>query len=182
MNKELKTKFENEYKNVWGKSQSMQNYCIKKLSNGVQLENGILIEFEKPSIKKDFCFGAGQNGVTTTEEWNNANEMVSYARNSEEYFINENMAKYEELENILNAETVYLNRYNKHNYIDCDAISDELPYQDWLRVNFIELTQKDVENLKNVIEEEKTKFMKRLNTYLKKYGLSKVNSWSYISD
>ena len=55
MNEQLKEKFEKEYKKVWENSTSMQNYCIKKLSNGVQLENGLLIEFEKPSIKKNFC-------------------------------------------------------------------------------------------------------------------------------
>lgn len=182
MNEQLKEKFESEYKKAWNNSTSMQNYCIKKLSNGVQLENGLLIEFEKPNIKKNFCFSAGQNGVTTSEEWNSANEMASYARTSEKYFISENMEIYKSLENILESETVYLNKYSKYNYINCDAISDELPYQEWLRVNFIELTQKDIENLKKVVEEEKTKFLKRLNTYLKRYGLSKVNSWSYISD
>ena len=29
---------------------------------------------------------------------------------------------------------------------------------------------------------EKTKFEKRLNTYLKKYGTSKLRSWSYWSE
>ena len=41
------------------------------------------------------------------------------------------------------------------------------------------------ENLKRVIEGHKivkAKFEKRLNTYLKKYGLTKVHAWSYWRD
>ena len=181
MNEQLTQKFRQEYGKVW-ESQTMQNFLIKQLSNGVQLENGLLIEFENPDIKENFCFSAGQNGEATPEEWNNANEMASLARTSEKYFISENMKSFKDLEKVLNADKVYLERYHEHGYLDVGAISDELPSQDCWRINFIELTKKDIENLKDVIAEEKTKFMKRLDAYLKKYGLSKVKSWTYLSD
>lgn len=32
------------------------------------------------------------------------------------------------------------------------------------------------------LELEKASFIKRLNTYLKRYGLSKVRTWSYLVD
>lgn len=182
MNNELKEKFKNEFAKVWSNSKKMQEYCLKELSNGAELENGLLIEFNKPRIEKRFCFGHGQNGITTNEETINACNMAQHARTSENYFIDENMKGFKELEKILNADRVYLNRYNKHGYISIDAISDELPYQEWLRPQFFELTKKDIENLKNVLKEEKEKFLKRLNTYLKKYGLTKVESWTYLID
>lgn len=33
-----------------------------------------------------------------------------------------------------------------------------------------------------MLEEEKAKQEKRINTYLKKYGLTKIHSWSYWAD
>ena len=45
-----------------------------------------------------------------------------------------------------------------------------------------QLTKKDIEELKKIVQSEKEKFTKRLNTYLKRYGLSKINSWSYLVD
>ena len=40
----------------------------------------------------------------------------------------------------------------------------------------------DLKNILSVYEHEKAKFEKRLNTYLKKYGLSKLKTWSYLID
>ena len=45
-----------------------------------------------------------------------------------------------------------------------------------------ELTENEVTALIKGYEIVKENFIKRLNTYLKKYGLSKVNSWSYWQD
>ena len=40
----------------------------------------------------------------------------------------------------------------------------------------------DLKNILSVYEHEKAKFEKRLNAYLKKYGLSKLKTWSYLVD
>ena len=43
----------------------------------------------------------------------------------------------------------------------------------------------DTELIKKLIagyEEVRTEFIKRLNAYLKRYGMSKVRTWSYLSD
>ena len=45
-----------------------------------------------------------------------------------------------------------------------------------------DLTPKDKEQILASLEIEKAKFTKRLNTYLKKYGLSKINTWTYLVD
>lgn len=42
----------------------------------------------------------------------------------------------------------------------------------------IELISKLIDGYKTV----KTAFVKRLNTYLKRYGMSKVEAWSYLRD
>ena len=45
-----------------------------------------------------------------------------------------------------------------------------------------ELSKSDIQKILNILAEELQKFAKRLNTYLKRYGLSKVHSWSYWRD
>jgi hypothetical protein len=44
------------------------------------------------------------------------------------------------------------------------------------------LTEEDVQKIKVALEEEKEKFKKRLVTYLKKYGTSKLKVWTYWRD
>lgn len=45
-----------------------------------------------------------------------------------------------------------------------------------------ELNNDDKKLIMSKLSEELQKFVKRLNTYLKKYGLSCVHSWSYWRD
>lgn len=46
----------------------------------------------------------------------------------------------------------------------------------------IALTVDDLKKLLKGLENEKAKFMKRLQTYLKRYGLSKIDTWTYLRD
>jgi hypothetical protein len=51
--------------------------------------------------------------------------------------------------------------------------------------NLKEIKQLDNEDIELIIaglEEVKKSFIKRLNAYLKKYGLSKINAWTYLVD
>lgn len=181
-----------EYKKVWGSDVHMYDYCCGELSNALKLENGFLYEFRKPRIKKDFCFGAGQNGVTTEEDWSRANNMVTVANSNSDYFVRENMrdsfGSFSRLfEDMKNGWSLYAkdSRYSSCNEeLKLANICSEkhLVHRDEDRNSFYKLTDKDIENLKAILKEEQDKFAKRLNTYLKRYGLSKVNAWSYISD
>lgn len=44
------------------------------------------------------------------------------------------------------------------------------------------LTVSDVAGLRNVLEQEKQKFRKRLETWWKRYGASGIRTWTYCSD
>lgn len=182
---EIKKDYQEFYKN----DQSMQDYCIGRISNGVILENGMLIEFEKPSIKKDFCFGAGQNGITTNEDWDDANHMVNVASSDEKYFIQKNFDdsfnSYKRLfEDVEKGWGVYASpqRYEEKSRLVHAHSEKYFAHRGDDMATKYKFSDSDITNIKNVIEEEKAKFLKRITTYLKKYGLSKVRSWSYISD
>ena len=59
---------------------------------------------------------------------------------------------------------------------------DNQPYR-WERLNDVKkLTREEIYSLIKGYEEVRQMFTKRLKTYLKKYGLSKLNVWTYLRD
>ena len=181
-----------EYLKEYASDSKMYIYCTGKISNALKLECNLLIEFEKPYIKKDFCFGAGMYASASNEEMENAFNAENEIKTNVNLFIEENMNQafgdydkyFEELEKHWSLyarsnrhDTDYLIGYirSEKSITNCYNGNEELK-------NYYLLTEKDIENLKNIVKIEKEKFLKRLNTYLKKYGLSKLNTWTYIRD
>lgn len=176
-------KIKNEFSKIWGKDEKMMSYLMKNCSNVYETEAGNLIEFEKQDIKKRFCFGHGVNGVTTQEDTNSACNMAQHARTSEEYFIKENLGWYNELKETLEEEKLFLMPQYSKTSICSIKTENYFWHYERERERIVEtLSEKDIEGLKAMLEVEKEKFMKRLNTYLKRYGLSKVHSWTYLVD
>lgn len=192
--KELKPILEKELAKVW--NEKMKNYCLKETAYIIELSDGSILTIEKPRIKKDFCFGYGMYLRSDDEEEAAADRMAEVARTNEDYFINENLAP-------LNEKIERLKKPNKRvytylHYIDeteGDLLKSYIITKDWetpdnefdnrifygLR-DIKELSEDDINLILQGLEEVKKKFIKRLETYLKKYGLSKVNSWSYLRD
>lgn len=155
---------------------------------------------KKPSIQTSLCFGAGFNGKALEEELRSAREGARKAREDEEFFINENMEEagisriIKELENkekycfvlgddispdCSRTEISFGNFFMKdengllHNY---DGYCSK--FVAWQRL----ATNEERELILAAYERVKASFEKRLKTYLKRYGLRKVRSWSYIVD
>lgn len=194
--KELKTIYQEELKKVW--NEKMVKFCLKTTAYIIEF-HGKLFTIEKPTIKKNFCFGAGYNGTTNDEEWDAANEMVNVATSDESYFISENLKEINHWLKTLNEIKEEMgHKWAKNNYprfiietgpsyykqpADCKlryfCVTDTL--RDKRRGDLCE----DVELINSLIvgyEEVKKQFEKRLANYLRRYGLSKINAWSYISD
>lgn len=170
---------------IWTGDQKMQDYIKKECSDVYKTSGGYYIVFEKPSIKKDFCFGHGQNGISTQEEVEIACDNAQYARTNENYFLQENLGQFDEwMEMLEGQEKLYLvPQHYKPTKVAC--IRSEYYFQryEWEKDKILgELSQCDIEELKKIVQSEKEKFVKRLNTYLKRYGLSKINSWTYLVD
>ena len=170
---------------IWAGDTHMQEYCRKQCSDVFKSTGGHLVEFEKPSIKKDFCFGHGQNGISTEEESEIAFSNAQYARTNEGYFLQENLEQFDEWMEMLNGkDKLYLMRnYCKPCKMACVRTETYFWHYQWDREKIVEeLSAADIEKLKEIVLSEKAKFTKRLNTYLKRYGLSKVHSWTYLVD
>ena len=181
---ELKELYKQEMTAYW-KNKKMIDYCIGKCAYLVELDNGDFYEIEKPNIKKDFCFGYGYCGVSSEEEYNGAAASAANARTNVNYFMNKNLEQIDGVvdEIVSGNHTIY--KHNKYCGASPDAKLKSLVYVDyWQTVpaDCIKLSDREKAAIIAGYEEVKKAFIKRLNTYLKRYGLTKINSWTYLSD
>lgn len=180
----IKEIISNEYAKVYAKGSGMHEYCVKKSSNAVVFESGLVFIFDKPTIQKDFCFGY-RLSPEDSNEYDNANNMCSHVKNDNgNYFKEKNLEEFENLKKLLQSgKTFYaVISYSGNNINICsiyDERTTELYYKNCRKEK---LSKTDIDNLIDMINVEEKKFEKRLNTYLKRYGTSKLHTWSYWVD
>lgn len=194
--KELNAMYAEELKKAWS-DEKMVKFCTGKAAYVIE-HNGFLYSIEKPRIETRFCFGYGFCGISDQEDEDRADNMAEHARKSTEYFISENMSDingwifelreireqlgYNWAEGSCPAKMIETGAHYCGQTEDCkleyfcicrpwNGTRGKLCYD-------VELLDKLIEGYETV----KVDFAKRLNTYLKRYGLSKVESWSYLSD
>lgn len=186
--KTLMAEYINEVSKAW--KNDMIEYFRKKVSSLHRLSNGGIIAFEKPSIETSFCFGY-HDSAYDNDSYDEANRMARHASESEEYFLNENLKyfdnKIRDLEDLSNDYYIFRESYcsqteplNVWKYVCLSSWRVEEQ-----RSHFADLTKccdTDRNIIIDAVKQEREKFEKRLKTYLKRYGLSKVKSWSYWRD
>lgn len=194
--KELKAIYTEELKKAW-ESERMVKYCAGEVGYIVE-HNGRLYGIDKPRIETSFCFGYGYCGITDPDEERNAEKLAHKAQTSKDYFIDENLRDINNRIKILKSiredtslkwcegsHPVYMlvtgEKYNGQ--------TDDCRLSYFSTLNAFDFPEEnlcwDVELIDKIIagyEQVKADFIKRLNTYLKRYGLTKVNSWTYLSD
>lgn len=183
----------NEWRKIWKDDARMMEYGRKKTSAIRRLSNGGLIDWGKPSIETSFCFGYSGS------DDDDANKMVHHAKTNEDYFLNENLKNFnyiiKKIESLGNDEDcsgakLYIYRDNYSRADDLNLWSYAiLPFWQYNEAKernlYLDLQEANAEDIKTILETEKserTKFEKRLHAYLKKYGLTKVRSWSFWRD
>lgn len=187
--KELKAQYKEILeKEVWRNSPSMVDYCLKKAAFIVELTNNNILIIDKPSIEKRFCFGYGLNGVSDYEEHKRAYDMCNIAANDQEYFINKNLAQIDEIvDDIKDTKNGSFKMYLMTQYMNCPDYCHLkgfrfLRWHESPRDGYEEVSPLDKERILQGYEVVRANFVKRLNTYLKKYGLSKIETWTYLRD
>ena len=189
MTKELREKYRQAINKVW-ESERMRDYCCSAADLVYEIA-GKLLSVDKPRIETRFCFGHGYCGVSSMEDEQRASDMANHARTSEDYFKRENLKGIEwtisELED--NHRCAYItSAYRDSNSLAglnfCYMADMELRQgnAEALGVYFHILTPEERQEAVKVYKLERERFTKRLNAYLKRYGLSKVHSWTYLSD
>ena len=146
------------------------NFHLKDISEIVQLTDGTLFVIKKPQIQTSFCFP--ERGY----DYDDAQRAADYARKSEEYFKAENLRgiqswidALEGLEDVWilpNGASVQITTWNRWDIND----------------NSRRLGMEDRRRILEAYQRVKAGFEKRLNTYLKRYGLRCVRAWTYWMD
>lgn len=135
----------------------------------------------KPEIRKDFCFGYGNCLQYTQEQEMIAAGQADRASTDPEYFIRENLRGFADLANAVNnAEWFCLCDDG-----ECDIISSRHALFDLPAVQerlYRRVTDEDRTSILALIADARKRFAKRLQTYLRRYGLSKLNVWTYLVD
>ena len=158
------------------KSDSDRAYYKRVMAAAVKLPEGYVI-IEKPSINNRFCFhdeGPDYNFYCT---------LMSSEKKLETYFLEKNLEG-------LNNELDILADINNQLYIrklSNDRL-DVIPRVVMERFYSYELTtsreisEKERLDLHNATRYVRDAFKKRLQTYLKRYGVSKIHTWTYWAD
>lgn len=145
----------------------------KRIAYFVKLDNGDIVGIEKPKLKTRFCFDYGYCGVSTDEDYRNAEACATYARTKQQYFIDENL---KQLDYNIDDETMALKLAD-----GIARVVEKAHY--YYNVKDLQLlTEHDKQNIADGYEAVKQTFIKQLNNYLKRYGLTKIDSWTYLSD
>jgi hypothetical protein len=190
-----------EWLKVYPKDKGMLDYHRKEWSGGVRLQNGGILCFEKPRIETSFCFGYSSCGQGP--EYDEANAACR-AAGTEDYFLSRNLNDMDEQIRALECNCNYpQGEYNHRfdgmtwyivrafycgesaplNIYGFKAIRewDLQEHPDWYS-NAEKMTDADRHTILAGMKREREKFEKRLHTYLKRYGVSKLHTWTYWMD
>ena len=180
-------------RDIWKNSPDMVEYERKTTQYIVELKSGDIIALDKPTIKTSFCFGYGYCGVTTQEDMDGAYNMMHHAETEESYFIKENLKGLNEYIESLRDKDLFCYAYTRNGQAEdgrlknftiarlCDT-PEYAPYRFSALKDVKQLDMEDRERIAQGYEIVKAAFTKRLNAYLKRYGLSKLKTWTYLVD
>lgn len=201
---ELKERYAVAMKAVWGNSQNMIDYCVKQAAVFIPVANNGIAVIDKPRIETDFYFGYSDCGQGLSYEENN--ERVNHISDHlAEYFVSYNLRDINEkiklIEEILDSENkdggdyIIINsmHYSSDTVGTARALQIVSPYNIYTGYTTLEMIQQNdatavvasIEDVKRYLEAYKfikETFTKRLNTYLKRFGTSKLNVGTYWID
>lgn len=200
-----KAELRRQFEKAWD-SPKMVDYCVKKVAAVAILPSGEMLVIDRQSIETRFCFG--ESGY----DYDEAADMAQYARQSEDYFKRENMKYFADLLHDIDeaAHGEYAPRlviYTNGAYIgqtaDCalrnfgfarmndiiDACGgscylEELPGRELtIRCQPCRIaTAEELTIIRAAVQSAAAAHEKRVETYLKRYGTSKVHTWTYWRD
>ena len=183
MRKATKKEIRAHFAKRWGGDSHMVDYCVKKVDIAVILSNGVIVTIDKEIIQKDYCFGFGYaGGYATQKEAEEARERLT---KNIGYFVDTNMDDARgQLKNALRSRYLFLRRDRETgNYTGSYSLTpvNEPPRMnsgEWVKID----NPEDLRAVKDMIKEHAKNREKQIMRYLKRYGLSKIKSWTYWAD
>lgn len=194
-----------EFLKVWGPGK-MCEYCAGKAAALAILPAGEIVVVDKQSIETDFCFG--ESGYDFAE----AAAAAQHARTSADHFRAENMRHFDRLRADISASMagdghsfliVYTDGAYNRQPADCrlrnigfarlndiiDACGGSCRLEDLPGTELTIMgqrcrvaTREEHELILRAYDAAAEAHAKKVDAYLKRYGLSKVNAWTYWRD
>lgn len=174
-----------EMAKVW--QGSMLEHCKKNFSYAIRLDGGELVAFDKPGIENRFCWADEGPELEDYERVTGSEESLK------RYFIAANLQAFDkkiELLQSLEPDSSRINCIKR-----CDGFGKDVQVWRWGAYNRWDIKERpqiygDIKPLSEsdrvaILEAEKherRKFEKRLKSYLKRYGVSKLHTWTYWRD
>lgn len=186
---ELKKEYAVLLNDVWKGNKRMIDYCLKDADILFKTSDGFIVEIEKPRIQKHFCFGyrLGDDGT----EYRDANAAARAASKDVDYFMSKNLRGLkQDIENYSKENEDFY--FQNHYYSQTNNVMKNIVGFNYWQVpdditkgeykKYTPVNKEDRALIIAAYKEELKRFTKRLETYLKKYGLSCVRTWSYWQD
>lgn len=203
MKKEIRERLRKECAEFYG--DDLADYVVGKTSQVVEV-HGMMVHVERRRIEKFFCFGYSDD--STGEDFDLANSMAHDAQTNRERFKSENMKTFrrdieeirENLSAIHESETLPYTVVVIAPYPNCrmgevisrrstDVIEEfgpcfvrDLPGKTLPVTNLYIPTKEELTAVLSAYEAAAREHEKKVDAYLRRYGLSKVQAWSYWRD
>ena len=168
-----------EYADLMVKSgvfdEGMRKYFENDTLYAVKLSAGIM-QVSKPHLETRFCYGWGQCGSIDS-----ASASCDVVSSDYNFFLSENLEQLKKELDILEnrPETVYLVK----SYRIGNVVSWRGGGNYWNREkDAIDATAEDIEIIKESIKKKIENLTKRCATYWKRFGGSKLKTWTYWAD
>lgn len=188
--KALLEEYMQEWTKVW-QDKGMLDYERKKFSSAIRLQNGGILYFEKPSIDNAFCF---HDEGPDYDYYRHL--MADKEKRLAQYFLDRNLSGYDEdikrLKSLTKdcrtlyiqrqsytGETEPLNLWKWYSWSEYDVENEPWRYTPG---TYEKMTEHDRKAILQAVKHEREKFEKRLQTYLKRYGVKKIRTWTYWAD
>ena len=201
-NKKIFAEVRKMFKQIWKDDAKMVQWSMHTISQLVRIENGIICVIPKKDLQKRFCFGYGMQCGTSYEE---AADKAAAAK-SAEYFKNENMKEYRDCLEWMNGEAdpfykkkvpilLQVHGINLYELVFirvCELLEDlgGSAYLDQIGGTFYQRmhcrayipTKEDCGRIREALKEAARAHERKIDAYLKRYGVSKIYTWSYWAD
>lgn len=184
----LKEKYLEIERRYWKNSQTMMKYCESKYFDAIQLQDGMLV-FNKPNIETHFCYSYDE---FRPDSCDNAYKQCEAVRTKFDVFLQKNLrdtirhitALHKAIEEKNNAwEKVYIidQYYGEKNELKSWVVENEHDIQFRFKgnVRYRLATMDELKAILNMYIEIKKYMTKRCQTYWKRYGGSKLKTWTY---
>lgn len=150
-----------------------KDYYRKQGNYAVRLADGWCI-IQKPHIENEFCFR------DEGPQYDFYCKLMDDKKKLEGYFLSENLSGLEKaIEELEKDEPLYKRHLNNNSI---ETITHEEKWRWYNDVQMLTLSTEERQNLLSAYKVAKAEFEKRLHAYLKRYGVSKLHTWTYWAD